>query len=49
MRGGENTPKIAKYRSADVIEPYILTCNHADANLKTVSVVCFKIILLYII
>ena len=36
MRGGEDTPKIAKYRSADVSAPYILACNYVDANLKTV-------------
>ena len=38
MRGsGEHTPKIAKYRSADVAAPYILTCNYVDANVKVVS------------
>lgn len=34
--GGQNTPKIAKYRSADVAAPYILTCNYVDAAIKTI-------------
>eukprot|EP01041_Mallomonas_annulata_P004581 gene4581-9106_t len=34
--GGGDTPKIAKYRSADVSAPYILACNYVDASLKTV-------------
>ena len=38
MRGsGVDTPKIAKYRSADVSAPYILQCNYLDANIKTVN------------
>ena len=38
MRGsGETTPKIAKYRSADVSAPYILACNYVDANAKIVQ------------
>lgn len=37
MRGsGSNTPKIAKFRSADVSSAYILACEKVDANPKLV-------------
>ena len=33
---GASAPKIAKFRSAEVSAPYILACNHVDANPKLV-------------
>jgi hypothetical protein len=38
MRGsGSNTPKIAKFRSAEVSAAYILACERVDANPKLVQ------------
>lgn len=38
MRGsGSNTPKIAKFRSAEVSAAYILACEKVDANPKLVT------------
>lgn len=37
MRGsGSNTPKIAKFRSAEVSAAYILACEKVDGNPKLV-------------
>lgn len=44
---GTTAPKIAKFRSAEVSAPYILACNHVDANPKLV-LRSMLLILLYI-
>jgi hypothetical protein len=42
MRGNNsNSPKIAKFRSAEISSVYIIACDNPDANHKIVSAVYY--------